>query len=121
MIVDKEVEDFSAFWPLGNQITDRDHTITHSQVDKLQQVVQLIKAAMNITDDYCARHGVGYARLWRARAAHQRRAYRSVKQVMYRVGIPVAQIGSNDVRTGGAQRLSINGCCHADSTHAGST
>src|SRR2546423_1643137 len=46
---------------------------------------------------------------------------RSIKQVMYRVGVPVAKIGSDYVRAGGAQRLSRHRSGHANGTHAGIT
>src|SRR5438132_3492103 len=43
-----------------------------------------------------------------------------IKQVMYRVGVPVAKIGSDYVRAGSAQRFSPHGGSHANGTHAGS-
>lgn len=85
MIVDEEIEDFAVLWPFRDQIADGDDAIVRLEIDRVEQIHQLIVATVNVAD--CDR------------SAHKE----SIKQMMYRVDIPVGKVRCDNVRAGGAQ------------------
>src|ERR1700730_834641 len=80
MVLDEEIQNLAILLTFDDEIADRNNAIVCPHFDQLEQILQLVKTAVYITNYDCAAH-LSFL----------------IKQMVYRVGGTVGQVGCDDI------------------------
>src|ERR1051326_2158338 len=125
MVLNEKVQRFAILWPFRNQVSDGNDSIVRLEINDVEQIRQLIIATVDVANYDRARHGFrGQYRNDSSRIdcsppsqlipSLSLQVPTLVKQMMYRVDIPVREIRRNNLRSSGAESCFRNRRGHAD-------